>query len=57
MAQAFKPSTWEAEASGSLSLRSAWSTRASFRKGSKTTEKLGLEKRVQGQFGGAGALL
>ena len=39
VAHAFNPSTWETEASGSLSYRPAWSTRASSRTVSKTTVK------------------
>ena len=42
---AFKLSTQEAETGGSLSLRPAWSPRASSRTGSKATEKPCLGKK------------
>ena len=40
----FNPSTWEAEAGGSLSLRLAWSIRAGSRTGSKATQRNPVSK-------------
>jgi hypothetical protein len=44
VAHAFNPSTWEAESSGFLSSRPAWSTKSEFQERRDYTEKPCLEK-------------
>ena len=47
LAHIFNPSTQEAEAQMDLSLRPAWSTRASSRAGSKATERNPVSKKTK----------